>query len=132
MNDLFVEKKISSYEELQTEKQKLQEHIVIQKLIIRNDLEEISEVLKIKAQPIARATNWIQQFTTRETRSNALIYSATNVMVDAITRKLFGRSNVLLQLVLPPLLKNISSHLVFSALRKNDQRKAAKAHAGTL
>ena len=99
---------IRTYEDLLREKSRLEALLQVQKDTIRQDVVEIKEGLK----PIRTAIGVIGTFATRD-NSNPLLTSATEGLVNLVVKKLLlARSGWITKLVVPFLVKNISSHLV--------------------
>ncbi|PZR27094.1 MAG: hypothetical protein DI535_11815 [Citrobacter freundii] len=99
---------IRTYDDLLNEKARLKELLQAQKQLIRADVEEI----KLEFQPVKNAIGVIGKFTTRD-KSNPLLTTATETVIDLVVRKLIlSRSGWLTKMVVPFLMKNVSSHLV--------------------
>ena len=118
MNSISPLRKISTYEDLQEERARLEELIKIQKIIIRQDVEELKLVAEEKLKPVTEAAHFIKKLTAPETRNNTLLGVGTSITLDLLIRRLFAKSNILLQIFLPTLVKNYSTHLVADLLRK--------------
>ena len=124
---------IRTYDDLLKEKTRLKALLQAQKELIREDVEDIKEELK----PIKSAIGVIGKFTTRD-KSNPLLTSATETVVDLLVKKLvLARSGWLTKLVVPFLMKNVSSHLVndnqgaiFSKLFSLFSKKKRSGEAG--
>lgn len=99
---------IRTYNDLLAEKARLKELLQAQKELVRADVEEI----KMELQPVKNAIGVIGKFTTRD-KSNPLLTSATEGLIDLVVRKMIlSRSGWLTKIVVPFLMKNVSSHLV--------------------
>lgn len=99
---------IRTYNDLLAEKARLKELLQAQKELVRADVEEI----KMELQPVKTAIGVIGKFTTRD-KSNPLLTSATEGLIDLVVRKMIlSRSGWLTKIVVPFLMKNVSSHLV--------------------
>jgi hypothetical protein len=99
---------IRTYNDLVQEKERLKALLQAQKELVRQDIQEIKEEL----QPVKTAIGVIGKFTTRD-KSNPLLTSATEGIIDLVVRKmLLSRSGWLTRTVVPFLMKNVSSHLV--------------------
>jgi hypothetical protein len=99
---------IRTYNDLLTEKERLKALLQAQKAVIRQDVEEI----KAELQPVKNAISVVGKFTTRD-KSNPLLTSATESIIDLLVKRmLLSRTGWLTKLVVPFLMKNVSSHLV--------------------
>ena len=123
MNSLSAVHRITSYEELQRERSRLEAQIKYQKHVISQDLEALKQELRQEARPALEAANFVKKITTRETRTETVMQLGSSMLVDLLLRRLFMRSNVLVRLIVPPLLKNYTSHLFFNFAKNNRQRQ---------
>lgn len=99
---------IRTYDDLLQEKARLKELLQVQKELIRADVQDIKDEL----QPVKQAIGLIGKFTTRD-KTNPLLTSATETIINLVVKKLIlARSGWLTKLVVPFLMKNVSSHLV--------------------
>ncbi|MCG2614334.1 hypothetical protein LZZ85_08575 [Terrimonas sp. NA20] len=99
---------IRTYNDLLTEKERLKTLLQAQKQILRQDVEDI----KAELQPVKNAISLVGKFTTRD-KSNPLLTSATESIIDLVVKRLLlSRTGWLTKLVVPFLMKNVSSHLV--------------------
>jgi len=105
-------KPISSYEDLCREKERLTELLKAQKVQIQRDLENLKDEFK----PVVNLSDQVGKLLSREDGKDPLVTAGTNITIDIIVAKLFSKSNFLLKLVLPALLKNFSSHYLPKAL----------------
>jgi hypothetical protein len=93
---------------LQREKQRLQQKLVLQKADFRHHY----EVLKEKLSPIERVAGVVKNITTPSTR-NPLVNTALNLAIDLLLRGFYtAKVGWLPKLVVPFVLKNVSSNLV--------------------
>jgi hypothetical protein len=99
---------ISSYDDLLTEKERLKEILKIQKVQINKDLDEIREEFR----PIVIASEMFGKLVKREDGKDALVTTGTNITIDLLISKLFSKSNFMLRLLLPVILKNLTSHFI--------------------
>ena len=101
-------RKISTYEELRSEKRRLEELLTAQKALIRHDVAAIREELK----PVRKVVKVLGKLTSRD-RSNYLLTSISDLAVDLVVKKgIMARSGWLSRLIIPYLTKNLSSHFV--------------------
>ncbi|MET0465433.1 MAG: hypothetical protein ABW007_19890 [Chitinophagaceae bacterium] len=99
---------IRTYNDLLTEKERLKALLQAQKQVLRQDVEDI----KAELQPVKHAISVVGKFTTRD-KSNPLLTSATESIIDLVVKRmLLARTGWLTKLVVPFLMKNVSSHLV--------------------
>ncbi|MBO9659253.1 MAG: hypothetical protein J7527_10555, partial [Chitinophagaceae bacterium] len=99
---------IRTYDDLLTEKERLKALLQAQKAVIRQDVEEI----KAELQPVKNAISMVGKFTTRD-KSNPLLTGATETIIDIVVKRLIlSRTGWLTKLVVPFIMKNVSSHLV--------------------
>lgn len=99
---------ISSYEDLLSEKERLKEILKIQKVQINKDLDEIREEFR----PMVVASEMFGKLVKREDGKDALVTTGTNITIDLLISKLFSKSNFLIRLLLPVILKNLTSHYI--------------------
>jgi hypothetical protein len=99
---------ISSYEDLCKEKERLTELLKGQRAQIQRDIEGLKNEFK----PIVSLSENVTKLLSREDGKDPLVSAGTNIGIDILVSKLFSRSNFLLRLVLPAILKNISSHIL--------------------
>lgn len=100
---------IRSHDDLLAEQERLRSQLTIQKEQIRDDLAEIKEEFK----PVLGLVRVIGKFTNRETRNDALVTTGSSLAVDLLVKK-FLSGNILTRLFLPPMLKNVSSHVLYN------------------
>ena len=99
---------ISSYDDLLAEKERLKEILKIQKVQITKDLDEIREEFR----PVVVASEMFGKLVKREDGKDALVTTGTNITIDLIISKLFAKSNFFIRLLLPVILKNLTSHYI--------------------
>lgn len=103
---------ISSYKDLCDEKERLSELLKAQKLQIQKDIDSIKEEFR----PMVSLSENVAKLLSREDGRDPLVSAGTNLTIDILVTRLLGKSNFLLKLLLPPLLKNISSHYIPKAV----------------
>jgi hypothetical protein len=123
MNNLSSVHTIHSYTELDAERKRLEGLIQMQKNIIRIDIDRLKEELKEEMRPAVEAANFVKKVTTKETRNETMISIGSNVLIDMIIRKLFSKSNILIQMIVPTLVKNYSTHAIFSLMKNIAQKR---------
>lgn len=99
---------IKSYEDLCKEKERLTEVLKGQKAQIQRDIDE----LKNEFRPMVSLSENVGKLLSREDGKDPLVAAGTNIGIDILVARLFSKSNFLLRLVLPAILKNISSHIL--------------------
>jgi hypothetical protein len=100
---------IRSHKDLLAEQDRLRLQMKVQKEQIREDLVEIKEEFK----PVLSLVRIIGKFTNRETRNDALVTTGSSLAIDLLVKK-FLSGNLLTRLFLPPMLKNVSSHVLYN------------------
>lgn len=100
--------KINTYEDLLQEKKRLQALLLVQKQVIRQDIEEIKEEFK----PVRSAISAVSKVTTRDS-GNWLMNFVGNKAIDLLVKKLILRkAGWLTRLAVPFFLKNVSSYII--------------------
>jgi hypothetical protein len=95
--------KISNYEELVQEQRRLENEISVQKLRIRYDLHELKE----KMNPFMSLLPVLAGL--RDTPVTSVLQSVTKLGIDVVGGAMLAKSNWLTRLVVPKVLKFISS-----------------------
>lgn len=103
---------ISSYEDLLSERKRLESLIDNQKNIIRHDFDELRAEFKREIRPATEAAGFIKKLMVPETRNQIFLKLGANVAIDLILAIAFGSSNVILRLLMPKLVKNYASHFL--------------------
>lgn len=99
---------VTTYEDLLQEKQRLQQKLVLQKADFRHH----GAVLKEKLNPIEKIAGVVKNLTTPDTR-NPLVNTGLNLAIDVLLKGFYiSRIGWLPKLVVPFVLKNLSSNLV--------------------
>lgn len=99
---------IHTYEDLQQECARLEALLIQHKQSIRTDVGDIREALR-PALEIARV---VDQMVTHESGQPPIVVAGAHLTIDLILYKLLKKSNFLFKMILPPLLKNITSHYI--------------------
>jgi hypothetical protein len=123
MSSLSPLDKIHSYQELQAERKRLEELIRYQKTIIQVDIDQLKDELKEEMRPAVEAANFVKKITTKETRNETMISMGSSVLIDLVIRRLFAKSNLLVQMAVPAVLKNYASHLMFNLIKGAAQKR---------
>lgn len=103
---------ITSYEDLCKEKERLTELLKAQKAQIQRDVTEVKAEVKNELRPFLSLSENVSKLLHREDGKDPLVAAGTNIGIDILASKLFAKSNFILRLVLPSILKNLSSHLL--------------------
>lgn len=99
---------ITTYEDLLQEKQRLKQKLTLQKADFNHHL----SVLKHKLSPVEKVAGVVKNLTTPDTR-NPLLNTGLNLTIDLLLRGFYmSRMGWLPKLVVPFVLKNLSSNLV--------------------
>ncbi|SKC73439.1 hypothetical protein [Ohtaekwangia koreensis] len=101
---------IRTYDDLLREREKLRAQLQFHKQQIKVDMQELREEMK----PLLNLTKVLGKMTTRETRNDALISTGSSLAIDLLARKVLPK-NIISRLFLPGMLKNVTSHLLYSA-----------------
>jgi hypothetical protein len=104
-----MKRRITNYEELQEEKERLRQLLQVQGAQVRQDINEIREELK----PVGNALSTAALFITRSTKGNLLANLGVNMTVDVLIRKLLlSRAGWITRNLVPYFVKNYASHIV--------------------
>lgn len=122
MNSLSPLRRITSYEELQHERSRLEALIQHQKYVIRQDLDDLKNEIRREVRPALEAASFVKKLTTRETRNETVMHIGSAMLIDLLMRKLLSRSGIFIRLVVPAVMKNYSSHLLSGLIKKAVRR----------
>jgi len=101
-------KTIRTYKDMLDEKKRLEELLVVQKQLVRNDIMEIKESLR----PVHSALSFAGKLVTRE-KGNFFLNAGANTLIDLVIKKMvLSRAGWFTKLVVPFLAKNYSSHII--------------------
>ncbi len=103
-----MSKPVKSYDDLQAEQQRLEALLAAQRELIRYDLQDLNEALR----PAAKAASLLGKFATRNNNSPVLGTAANTIIDLVVKRTLLGRAGLVKKLLVPFVLKNISSHYI--------------------
>jgi hypothetical protein len=135
MNSIAPNHKINKYDDLTAERIRLEDAIKIQKMRIRHDMDELKIEARTQFQPVADAAEFVKKLASPATRNDTLLGIGTNLTLEVLIRRLFAKSNLFIQIIVPTLLKNYSSHVLHSMLRNMQEKRQnglqAKAINGT-
>src|SRR5580765_142756 len=100
--------KITTYEELLREKERLELQLAVHESAVRTHIVEI----KRKLNPLKNVVNFFSNFTATGT-SNTLIGSGLGLSLELLIRKIFfSKTGWITKLVGPVLLKNFSANMI--------------------
>lgn len=119
---------ISTHQELLAERIRLMALIEYQKNLIQEDIEAIKEEIAERVHPLAETASFVKKLTTKETRNASLLQIGGTLLIEVLVRKWFAKSSLIVRLLLPNLVRNYSTHLLFSAFKN----KALKRNNGLL
>ncbi len=101
--------KITTYDELLAEKERLQQLLKAQRELLRADIQDI----KTEFAPLKAAFSVVGKFTSRDKNNNWALSATANTLIDLVVKKmLLGRAGWLTKLAVPFLVKNFSSHIL--------------------
>lgn len=117
-------KRISTYEDLLQEEQRLTSQLATYKSMIKTDIASVKDGLN----PIKKAKEKVKSLFTREDKNSPGINFTLNFVLDFIIRKIIpNRTSVLTKTVIPFIVKNYVSHLI-----TDEQRTAIAAKVNSL
>jgi hypothetical protein len=128
MNSASSLQRITSSEDLQLERTRLTTLIALQKYQVRKDIEDIREEIAEKLHPVAETAGFVKKLTSPETRATGLLQIGSSVLVETLVRRIFAKSNLLVQLVVPNIVKNYSTHLLFNLAKIVARNRARTPH----
>jgi len=100
--------KITTYEELLQEKERLQLQLELQKSTVRMHVEEIEQ----KLQPVKNIVRFISNFTSPQA-NNTLFTTGLGLSLELLIRKLFfSKTGWITRMFGPILLKNFSTNMI--------------------
>jgi hypothetical protein len=123
MNSIAPNHSIKKYEDLLEERKRLEENIKVQKMRIRHDIDELKAEAKMQFQPVADAAEFVKKLASPATRNDTLLGIGTNLTLEVLIRRLFAKSNLLIQIIVPTLLKNYSTHVLYNMMRNIQARR---------
>jgi hypothetical protein len=130
MNNFSPIPTISTIEDLKAERLRLTTLISQQKNLVRHDMDLLKEEMAQKLHPVAKAADFVKKIASPETRTASLLQIGSTMLIEALVRKYFAKSNLVVQMVVPNLVKNYSTHLLYKLARtiaenRNKQIQAA-------
>ena len=101
--------KINNYEDLILERKRLESELAHYKSIIRRELDEIKQ----KVEPITDVISFFSSSKNPPTNNNRLLQAGANLGIELLVRqKLLSKAGWLTKLVLPFILKKVSSRAI--------------------
>ncbi len=107
-----MNEKITSYESLMEEQQRLKDKLETQKLQIKNDVLELKQELR----PVINVMSFLGKMAIPDVTHNSAVKAGAGLTIEWILKKVLASSNPLLGLILPALAKNYSSHYIGKAV----------------
>lgn len=109
-------KRISTYEDLLAEEQRLTAQLATYKSMIKTDIASVKDGLN----PIKKAKEKVKALFTRDDKNSPALNFAINFVLDFVIRKIMpNRTSVLTKTIIPFFAKNFASHLITDAQRKS-------------
>jgi hypothetical protein len=107
--------KIKTYEDLQAEKQRLAQMLLLQEGLIKTDFAGVKESLK----PVTKVAHTLGKTFTRDNTSPLLNFGL-EMGVDIVVRRfILARAGWFLRIVIPFFVKNYTSHIIGEEQRAN-------------
>jgi hypothetical protein len=107
-----MNKRITSYQTLLEEQQRLHDLLHDHKLQIMEDIKELKEEIK----PVMRVVSFLGKLAIPNVTTNSALNIGTGVALEWILKRLIGSSNPLLRFVIPAIARNYSSHYLPKAI----------------
>lgn len=105
---------ITDHTQLLQERARLQALIENQKNIVRHDLDELKAEFKKEIKPAIDAASFVKKLAKPETRNETIVTIGSNIALDLILKRMLRGSNLLVQLILPKIIKNYTTHFLHS------------------
>jgi hypothetical protein len=105
-----MNEKITSYEALMEEQQRLKDKLNAQKLLIKEDLVELKQELR----PVINVMSFLGKLAIPNVTHNSAVKAGAGMTIEWILKKVLS-SNPLLRLIVPGLVKNYTSHYIGKA-----------------
>jgi hypothetical protein len=119
---LFMNRKITTYEALNQEEDRLKAQLGSYKELIKADIAGIKDGLN----PVKRAAQTVKSLFTRGD-NGPLLNFGLNLGLDVFLRRiLLGRASWITKVVVPYVIKNYASHLITEEQRKTVARSVSK------
>jgi hypothetical protein len=119
---LFMTKKISTYEDLLQEEQRLTAQLSSYKELIKDDIDGIKQGLN----PFKQVAKTVRSLFTRGD-NGPLLNFGMNFGLDVFLKKvLLGRASWVTKVVVPYVIKNYASHLITEDQRRNVAKSVSK------
>jgi hypothetical protein len=128
MNKSPVQPKISNYEALLAERQRLEVLLEQQKNQVRIDFENLKDEFQEKMRPAMEAASFVKNFS--NPRNDSALNVGANITIEYIIRKLFSK-NILLQFLVPTIFKNYSSQMLTNVIKSVGKTVKSMNHTKT-
>jgi hypothetical protein len=103
-----MSKRIQTYQDLLDEKQRLESVLKLQKENLRQDIEELKESIA----PFRKIGTFVSKLFTRKDNSFVVDAGISTLVTFGVKRLLLARAGWLTRLIIPFIIKNLSSHVV--------------------
>jgi hypothetical protein len=107
-----IARNITTHEELLEEEARLKALLSVKRFQIQSDIQELKEEIK----PLIKVAKLIGKMLSPEDQKYAVAKTGTNMTIDWIAKKLFPKSGFLMQMIIPRIVKNYTSHYVDKAV----------------
>jgi hypothetical protein len=124
MNNYVV--KILTHEELLSERKRLEALIDNQRNIIRHDFDELKIEFRKEIKPALEAAHFVRKIASPHDRRQTVMSAGASLLLDIVVKKLLSRSNILLQVLLPGIVKNYTMHFITKLTPALSQGKIQK------
>ncbi len=126
-----MSKKIESYEDLLSEKARLEELLKAQKTLVYEDFGRVKEGLIPIGHTVSNVYSFVSQMTTRSRSKSPLLNLGVDFGIEILVKRiLLAKSGWLTRFVIPFIVKNYSSHLLADANDKRTLWKRVKSVFG--
>ncbi|HVF82122.1 MAG TPA: hypothetical protein VM884_09320 [Flavisolibacter sp.] len=117
-----MNKKISTYEDLLQEEQRLTAQLSSYKELIRDDIDGIKQGLN----PFKQVTKTVRSLFTRDDNGPLLNFGMNFGLDIFLKRIILGRASWVTKVVVPYVIKNYASHLITEDQRRNVAKSVSK------
>ena len=114
MNEKITTSSLTTYDELKAEEMRLKELLQLKKVKIQGDI----AALKAELNPVLKIARVVGDFMSEEKQNHKVAHAGTNLTIDLLAKKFLPKGSFLLNLFLPKLVKNYTSHYVDKVVDK--------------
>ena len=107
--------RIRNYEELRLEKNRLHEHLIVQRNILKHEV----DTLKARVEPFLEVISFLGIFKKRENKSSLLKIGAQVGIGLLLNQTVLAKAGWLTKLAVPIILKGVTSGIIDRVKRKN-------------